>query len=389
MPDSLNSSNRVPNGSGTPLPNVGQGEAIKPSFFNRLAEGIDRATMQFGTGLRVTKTASSSIVSLPKRFDDNPPFKALRVGSSDSVFLTFRLGQVISHRLNNYWRENNSLGWAGRMQYNIADNRQDGYHATGTEIMFDVEGTNYLSSHHILPGEIIQLPYKEGLYYLEFAQWSGLELEPAAGSTPDRTAKVAVWNAYSKKIKGAVKPIIKFAEPNKMVPLGSKRGVIPICTIDKYKRIFQCVVSDIFLGGDWAMKPFTVTITKNGATGTFMVYPGTVNRIVPEMNSAYLDAKEPPESLDISDEGYVAIKCTYEPDTFFPRTAEVIWIQQADLVGWEDTNTESYFPVAKINKTGSGGATSYTVVQLSNSNLVVNRLKAGANTASWWWDEMG
>lgn len=371
------------------MPNVGTGEKIRPSFFNRLSEGIDRAILQFGLGIRVTKTSSSTIVSAPKQFFNNAPFRALRVGAGSENFLTFRLGQVVSHRFNNDWRDNNTLVWSGLVQYNVIGDRQEGYHATGTEIMFDVDGTNYISSKHILAGEILQLPFNEGFYYLEFAQWSGLQLVPAEGSSEDRIAKVAQWNAYSTSIKGTVKPIVKYAAKDKMVPINQKRGVVPLCSVDKYGRIFQGVLSDIFLGGDWATKPFTVTIIEQGASGKFMVYPGTVNRIVPKMNSVYLDASEAPESLSITDEGYVAIKCTYEADTFFPRTAEVVWIQQENLDGWEDTETESYFPVAKINKSGSGSSTVYTVVQLSDSNMVVNRLKSGANTAAWWWDEMG
>lgn len=389
MADNLNSSSRVPNGSGASLPNVGQREKITPSLFNKLAEGIDRATMQFGTGIRVTKTASSTIVSAPKQFFSNAPFRALRVGAEGESFLTFRLGQVISHRFNNYWRDNNTLVWAGNVQYNIADDQQEGYHAVGTEIMFDVPGTNYLSSQHILRDEILQLPFKEGLYLLEFAQWSGLQLEPAAGTTPERAALVAGWNTYSTKMKGIVKPIIKYAAKDKMIPIGKKRGVIPLCTVDKYGRIFQCVLSDIFLGGDWAMKPFTVTLTKQGTEAAFMVYPGTVNRIVPKMSGEYLDALESPTIDPVYEEGYVAIKCTYVPETFFPRMAEVVYLPGITMEPYVDTEEESYFPVAKINKDTSGDAPRWSVVQLSDSNMVVNRLKSGANTAVWWWDEMG
>jgi hypothetical protein len=81
------------------------------------------------------------------------------------------------------------------------------------------------------------------------------------------------------------------------------------------------------------------------------------------------------------------VKCLYEADTFFPRKAEVIFASGDNLDNWGDTTTESYFPLAKINVTGSGSNKVYTVTQLSKKNLVVNRLKAGSNQASWWWDE--
>jgi hypothetical protein len=212
---------------------------------------------------------------------------------------------------------------------------------------------------------------------------------PAAGASQERATKVAAWNAYSNKIKGMVKPIIKFAEKTEMVPIGTRRGVVPLCSVDKYGRIFQCVLSDIFLGGDWAKKPFTVTINSQGTESSFMVHPGTVNRVVPKMNEDYLDKLEAPEYNPIYEEGYVAIKCTYEPETFFPRKAEIVYLPGETMEPYVDTEEESYFPVAKINKDDAGANSTWSVVQLSDSNMVVNRLKSGANTAVWWWDEMG
>lgn len=391
MADSINSSNRIPNGSGVSLPNVGVGDMVRPALFNRLAEGIDRATLQFGPGVRVTKTASSAIVSVPKVFGESYPFKAIRVGaqSAGSPLLTFRLGQVFCS-LQNEWRENNSQIRRQGAEYNATNLglKKEGYHAMGAEIMFDVEGTNYLSSKHIQEGEILQLPYKEGLYYIELCQWSGLQIVPAAGTDTARIAQVATWNAYSLAIKGALKPVIKYADKNAMVAIGNSSKIVSICTIDFYKRIFQCLSSDVFLSKEFT-KPFTVTLNNLTATTKFSVYPGTVNRIVPKLYDDYLDSSPAPESVEIADEGYVAIKCEYEADTFFPRTASVVFLYGDDLNVYPDTLTESYFPVAKINKVVASGITTYSVVQLSASNLVVNRLKAGDNNASWWWDEMG
>ena len=51
-----------------------------------------------------------------------------------------------------------------------------------------------------------------------------------------------------------------------------------------------------------------------------------------------------------------------------------------------DTNTESYYPIAKINSVTVGMVTTLSLVRLVTSgNLAVNRLKAGASTATWWW----
>jgi hypothetical protein len=49
-----------------------------------------------------------------------------------------------------------------------------------------------------------------------------------------------------------------------------------------------------------------------------------------------------------------------------------------------DTNTTGYYPLAKINSPGGGV---FSMVRLSSmGNLIVNRLKAGASTATWYWD---
>jgi hypothetical protein len=384
MGDSISNSNRTPNGSGTQLPNVGAGDKIRPAMFNRLAEGIDRATLQFGPGLRVTKTASSTIVSKPQSFEKAHPFKAFFVGGNGSAFLTFKLGNVFSIALSNTWVDNNSVVWSGTAQYDITDKKK-GFHAKGSEIMFDVAETNYISSSHIQDGEVLQLPYKEGLYYIELTQWSGLQLEAASGASAARAALVAGWNEYSKNMKGRLRPVIKYANRDTMVAINYNRMVIPLCTVDSYERIFQACSSDIFLTGDLP-NPGTTTVTEQGATGKLMVYPLTVNRIIPKMNSEYLDATEAPH-LEFTEEGYVLVKCLYEANTFFPRKAEIIFASGDNLDNWGDTTTESYFPLAKINVTGSGSNKVYTVTQLSKKNLVVNRLKAGSNQASWWWDE--
>jgi hypothetical protein len=112
------------------------------------------------------------------------------------------------------------------------------------------------------------------------------------------------------------------------------------------------------------------------------VSPGTVNRYIPQINSTYLDAATPP-TITIEGPGYVLAKATYESGKFFPRTATIIY--HSGTTPPADTNTESYLPLARVNEVSSGGTTTYEMTNLSIGNLVVNRLKAGANTATWWW----
>ena len=113
------------------------------------------------------------------------------------------------------------------------------------------------------------------------------------------------------------------------------------------------------------------------------VSPGTVNRYIPQIGSVYIDAATPP-TITIEGPGYVMVKVTYEVNTFFPRTATIIYHPGATVP--PDTNTDGFYPLARINEVSSGGTTTRVLIILSTGNLVVNRLKAGANNATWWWE---
>lgn len=121
--------------------------------------------------------------------------------------------------------------------------------------------------------------------------------------------------------------------------------------------------------------------TYNG-TNKYLISPGTVNRIVPKIGSIYLDAPTKPE-LTVTANGYICVMLTHEADSFFPRTASIIHHPGAATPG--DTETEGYYPLAKVNITETEAGTQYETIILSYGNLVCNRLKAGANTAVWYW----
>jgi len=139
MSDSINNSPRIPNGNGTPLPSVGAGDPIRPAMFNRLSEGIDRSSLQPGRGLRVTKTSSSTIVSAPQVFEKAHPFKAFRLATNGTAYLTIKVGNFFGGTAGvlNDWRANNTIVGAGDVDYDLTD-KKEGYHGQGSEIMFDV-----------------------------------------------------------------------------------------------------------------------------------------------------------------------------------------------------------------------------------------------------------
>jgi hypothetical protein len=138
-------------------------------------------------------------------------------------------------------------------------------------------------------------------------------------------------------------------------------------------------ISNPFLSEDGPYDPLDPSLSVDKVSVT----PGTVNRYVPKIATTYLDDPTPP-TITVTGEGYVSVKCTYEANKFFPRTAEIVFTSGATVP--VDTNTESYYPIAKVNSTTVGMVTTLSLVRLVTSgNLAVNRLKAGASTATWWW----
>jgi len=136
-------------------------------------------------------------------------------------------------------------------------------------------------------------------------------------------------------------------------------------------------------------KPFAVTddpqvvfLKASLAEDKVIVSPGTVNRYIPQIGSVYIDAATRP-TITIEGPGYVMVKATYEVNKFFPRTATIIYHYGSTVPA--DTNTEGYYPLAKVNEVSSGGTTTRSLTLLSTGNLAVNRLKAGANLAFWYW----
>ena len=131
-----------------------------------------------------------------------------------------------------------------------------------------------------------------------------------------------------------------------------------------------------------SLNPLDPTISGDKVT----IVPGTVNRYIPKIGSNYID-ETPAPTITVTDNGYILVKVTYEVNKFFPRTAEIVFLAVATPPA--DTNTESHYPLAKVVKTTSGGVDSYSLTGVgffNNGNLVVNRLKAGQNIATWWWD---
>lgn len=124
-------------------------------------------------------------------------------------------------------------------------------------------------------------------------------------------------------------------------------------------------------------EPLTPNIAGNKVT----IVPGTVNRYIPKIGADYID-KMPPPALTVTGEGYILVKASYVADKFFPRSAVIVF--EAVTTPPEDTDTDSYYPLAKVNPNPLN-TSEYTLQLFSSGSLAVNRLKAGQNIATWWW----
>jgi hypothetical protein len=134
--------------------------------------------------------------------------------------------------------------------------------------------------------------------------------------------------------------------------------------------------------GDADYKPLYPTLSE----GNVSVTPGTVNRYIPMIGTNHIDAIPAP-TISVEGPGYVCVKATYEANKFFPRTATIVYHNGSTPP--EDTNTESFYPLARVELV-TAVTPSVLVMNLlvEPANLSVNRLKAGANNATWWWTRL-
>tara|TARA_R110000868_G_scaffold282274_1_gene542520 strand:- start:9 stop:500 length:492 start_codon:yes stop_codon:yes gene_type:complete len=151
-------------------------------------------------------------------------------------------------------------------------------------------------------------------------------------------------------------------------------------TFDSSSSGFTIDASDPFPSVE--LRNAIVPLTPSIAEDVVSIFPGLVNRYIPTIDGEYID-KTPRPTLTITAAGYILAKATYVPDTFFPRNAEIIF-EEGDTPP-EDTDSESYYPLAYVASIEGSSPASYSLTIFVQGNLVVNRLKAGASIATWWW----
>jgi hypothetical protein len=132
---------------------------------------------------------------------------------------------------------------------------------------------------------------------------------------------------------------------------------------------------------------FVVTVYEDNGTVFANVSVGMVNRTIPKLESKFLDQTlgegRPPRVAITADLGYVGIKVTYQSGKVFPNESEIEYRTELQT---NDTSDTSFYPLAVIALIKDNeGQRRAQVTQLSDVNLVVNRMKVGTDVYSWSW----
>lgn len=143
----------------------------------------------------------------------------------------------------------------------------------------------------------------------------------------------------------------------------------------------------------YGVQPLTAnmlaTVNEKGVVTERRVFvsAGIVNMEVPKINGKYLDeldSQGKPPSILITGTGFICVKVYSDVGKPFPSRDVEIVFKSGSLDG-EDTDNFGFFPIARVFQNG----TTYSFTQLSRGNLVCNRVKAGQNTAIWYWNSYG
>jgi hypothetical protein len=116
---------------------------------------------------------------------------------------------------------------------------------------------------------------------------------------------------------------------------------------------------------------------------------GTVNRVIPTINSKHLDQYTdgvPPRLPIPAPNGFVVLEVTYEANKPFPSKAEIKFM--ADRPDTSNETTTSRFILATTEfkaKTKTEEASVFATQVHKRGNLIVNRFKVGASLYYWFW----
>ena len=394
------------------IPKVSEGQEMSSSDINKLGDAIAKSgvagslnginSASFGDGFSMS-------ISNP-RTNIIYPWKAFR----DALGIRINLGCVfvdipvagglaVNESIKSLSGGKNT--WIPKSQSRVIQGYPDleqkiSYYPMGAEVWVDIKTANVLNTRQLLDpmnpyitfkGVGDDNKFKAGVYYIQMTAWSGRQLESIPyPNTQNATLAHANsdftnWNNYSKAMKGRTVPVLKYA-PEYEVAVDNPDGYVrcydlhlsgmyyPLFTMDYEGNIYQSIKSDIYMLG-YTLKPFEVSLVGNKA----YVTAGTVNGIVPKMDSKYLDSSPKPSLTVSGTNGLFLLKAKKQTGKFFPQDVEVIF--NSGLTIPDDTVNEGYLQIAKVENVDNG----FVVTQTSTGNKLLNRTQMGASSAWWAW----
>ena len=128
------------------------------------------------------------------------------------------------------------------------------------------------------------------------------------------------------------------------------------------------------------LHPFYVSLLKVSGAWHFKVVPGTINSLVPFLETSPLDANPAPTKALGSASGYVYIECKYTSGQSFPVPADLKVMYDTTVP--TDTDTMAHVNLAYIDFSGTNPKkTSQNV----STSLWGERLKCGSNPAEYFF----
>ena len=116
---------------------------------------------------------------------------------------------------------------------------------------------------------------------------------------------------------------------------------------------------------------------------------GTVNRVIPTINSKYLDQYTdgvPPKLPIPAPNGWVVLEVTYDASKPFPSKAEIKFMSTRPDTSNETTTSRFILATTEFKaKTKTEEATTFATQIHKRGNLIVNRFKVGSSTYYWFW----
>ena len=116
---------------------------------------------------------------------------------------------------------------------------------------------------------------------------------------------------------------------------------------------------------------------------------GTVNRVIPTINTKYLDQYTdgvPPKLPIPAPNGWVVLEVTYDANKPFPSQAEIKFMSTRPDTSNETTTSRFILATTEFKaKTKTEEATTFATQIHKRGNLIVNRFKVGSSTYYWFW----